>query len=64
MKIFKEFFNKDIWISSLIAGIFWAIFVFGGGFIAFGLKIDPWWIKLILLAVLGIALYAVRRGRS
>jgi len=56
-KLLRYIFDKDIWLSAMIDTACTAIFIFGGGYVAFMTSIQPWWYKLIFLSFLAIALY-------
>ena len=56
-KINSILFDKDVWISTLISSVCTSVFIFVGGYVAFVTSIQPWWYKLIFVAVLALVLY-------
>jgi branched-subunit amino acid ABC-type transport system permease component len=58
-KILQYIFDKDVWISGTISGIAFALFIVIGGYVLFITSINPWWLKLIFVAILAVVLYVL-----
>jgi hypothetical protein len=51
--------NRGFWLGVIIETLGWMFFTCIEGYILFFVATDPWWIKLILMLLMGVVIYVI-----